>query len=102
MSAVLITDDLWLCDDCTIAQCNDDYTGMTEELAEFIQEALARMAVDGNLAANFDWHDGAGVDEFSPWPCDCCGTPLAGNRNRFALFAHRNPDQADLFQQEGA
>lgn len=27
-----------------------------------------------------------GIDEFSCWSCDCCGSGLAGTRHRYALF----------------
>lgn len=30
----------------------------------------------------------AGREEFGTWPCDCCGSELAGQRTRYALFPY--------------
>jgi hypothetical protein len=77
--------ELWLCPDCTIATCNDDYTGMDDA-----QEAATKAGLDavkGWLALNSspEADGGAGEIEFSNRRCDVCDG-LPGARTRFALF----------------
>lgn len=78
----LINDDLWLCEDCTMAAVNDDYTGL--DYAYSKEEAEARMEdiIEG-LAELPGLVPMDGEDEFSTRACDCCGTPLGGRRHRF-------------------
>ena len=88
----VIQDDLWLCGDCLQAAVNDDYTGLDyyynpaeSELKEkAIRDGLA--ALGGNLVIDSDGETGDGCDEFSRKACDCCGTTLAGHRERFAIL----------------
>lgn len=90
--AVIVMDDLWLCDDCTIAAVNDDYTGLDyhygpDEAADrvaAIHEGFERLGylapMDNEL-------------EFSRMPCDCCRTTLAGRRTEFVVLAAREEGQ---------
>lgn len=83
-----IAHELWLCDDCTIAEVNGDYSGMSDE-----REAEVKRGFDtvyarygGHLSSNWDSETGEGVTEFSRRQCDVCGTRLAGGRHRFAVL----------------
>ena len=92
---VIIQDDLWLCVDCTILECNGDASGFdSEERLEECQEGIAALATDGaHLSSNWDSETGEGIYEFSSCGCDACGSPLAGTMHRFALIA---PEQLEL------
>lgn len=79
---------VWYCQDCAIAECNGDYSGMSDEVQAEVQSGAGRMAEQGHVAANFDSNTGDGLAEFSWRPCDCCGSVLGGYRVRFALFPH--------------
>lgn len=88
----VIADDLWLCSDCLFAAVNDDYTGLdyyyspkdAEKKEQEIREGLVRLGP--NLVYNADSETGEGIREFSSTPCNCCGTHLAGSRERFAIL----------------
>lgn len=83
----LITNEAWFCDDCTIAECNGDYTGMDEDRQKEVEAGFATLAKSGTLlTANFDSESGEGMEEFSWRGCDCCGTQLGGGRHRFAFW----------------
>jgi hypothetical protein len=78
--------ELWLCPDCTIAEVNGDYSGMSDERAEKVAAGIERLVAEvGPLSANWD-ETGEGINDFTSRPCDACGTRLAGERNRFAAF----------------
>jgi hypothetical protein len=81
--AKIIANDLWFCDDCLIAACNGDFTGMDDDRAKEVQNALGQLK--GYPAPDFDSETGEGIEEFSHWQCDCCGA-LPGRRHRFALL----------------
>ena len=86
-------DNLWLCTDCIQAAVNDDYTGLDyyyeDEQAKLkekqIREGLAELGP--NLVIDSDSETGKGIREFTDRICDCCGTSLAGHRERFAILA---------------
>lgn len=86
-----IEHELWLCDDCTIAEVNGDYSGMTEERAEEVSQGIEQLVERvGPLSANFDGETGDGELEFTNRRCDSCGTSAgAGSRHRFASFGKR-------------
>jgi hypothetical protein len=82
--AQIIADDLWFCEDCTIAAVNDDYSGMADETAARVQRGLESLG--GYAAADSDSESGEGIREFSWSGCDCCGSRLGGSRHRFSLL----------------
>lgn len=77
-------DGLMFCDDCMIAACNDDYSGMNDERAREVSASLSEMG--HHLVPSFDSDSGDGVEEFSWSPCDCCGSKLGGGRHSFAIL----------------
>lgn len=82
---MIIKQELWLCDDCTIAAVNDDYTGFSsDEQIEASQKGLATLGQ--HLSANFDSETDDGIREFSNCGCDCCRSKLAGRFHRFAIL----------------
>lgn len=88
----VIEDDLWLCTDCLFAAVNDDYTGLdysySKPEAESRERAIRKGLADlgPNLVYNADSETSKGMNEFSHRPCDCCGSALAGARERFAVL----------------
>lgn len=82
--------DVWFCDDCTIAEVNGDYSGMTDERAAEVAKALdelpGRVPGMSHVSSNWDSETGEGIQEFSWRPCFCCDSPLGGGRHRFALW----------------
>lgn len=87
--AYIIADDLWLCQDCVVADCNGDYVGMSEERANEVREGLRQLAErhGGKLVPDFDSHSGDGIREFSWRSCDACGTHLGGYRARYVVVS---------------
>ena len=77
---------LWFCQDCTIAECNGDYSGMEDARAAEVAAGLSALSQSGHLAANWDSETGDGQEDFSRRQCDGCGTALHGYRARFAQF----------------
>lgn len=82
--------DVWFCDDCTIAEVNGDYSGMTDERATEVSKAFEELPdrVPGcsHVSPNWDSETNEGIVEFSHRPCFCCDTRLGGGRHRFALW----------------
>ena len=89
----VIRDNLWLCDQCTVAAVNDDYTGLqyryiserhaNDKMLE-IQKGLEKLGP--NLVPDFITETLDGVNSFSKVYCDCCGDHLYGERFRFAIL----------------
>lgn len=80
-----IEHELWLCQDCMIAEVNGDVSGLDDERAEEVQSGIERLVEQvGPLSANFQ--DGDGEEEFSRRSCDACGSRDAGAKYRFASF----------------
>lgn len=78
--------ELWLCDDCTIAECNGDYSGMDDETATRVEQALDKLHKEASrVLPNFNSEHGHGIDEFKADRCDCCNA-LPGARHRFAVY----------------
>ncbi len=85
--ATVIRDNLWLCDDCSIAACNADFSAIDNpERENTIRHGLAMLGKEGYPVANNDSETGEGILEFSRITCDCCGTKLHGSRSRFCLL----------------
>lgn len=88
----IVRDGIELCEDCLIAACNDDYSGLDYYLKE--PEATERMhAIQAGLfrlgrylVPNFDSETGQGCNDFSMRPCGCCGSRLHGSRHEFAVL----------------
>lgn len=77
--------DLWFCQDCTIAECNGDYTGMDDQTEAAVTAGFAVLGeAYSHLSENGDSETGEGIREFSRGSCDCCGTGFSGHRHRFA------------------
>lgn len=80
-----IEHELWLCQDCMIAEVNGDLSSLDDERAEEVQQGIEQLVERvGPLSSNFS--EGEGELEFSRMRCDACGTTLAGGRYRFASF----------------
>lgn len=100
MAMQVIQDDLWLCDDCTIAAVNGDFSGldMNPDTADHRQsEIMAGLERLGPHLVADDCDpdpDGDPADarepgrlEFSWRRCDCCrASNNAGSRTRFAVL----------------
>lgn len=87
--------ELWLCEDCMIAEVNGDYSGMTDERAAEVSAGLEKLTSEvGWISANWDSETGEGELEFSRIQCDSCGTRLAGRRFRFASFGKEGMSEA--------
>lgn len=86
----VVQDGIELCEDCTIAAVNGDFTGLDNHpetsdrrMAEIVS-GLERLGAD--LVPDFDSESGRGMEEFSSRPCQCCGSRLAGSRHSFAVL----------------
>jgi len=78
---------LFLCDDCTMAECNGDFSGMAAPRAAEVKAAFNLLDLEGgHLTPHFDSETGEGIDEFSRQPCGVCGCGLAGGRHRFIVM----------------
>jgi hypothetical protein len=102
MPMIKVRDELALCDDCTIAAVNGDFTGLDyhyhsgldrfdRKVGPSADERMAEIvagleALGAGLVPDHDSETGDGIDEFSRRPCACCGTRLAGGRHRFAVL----------------
>ena len=68
---------LWACEDCTLYLATGD---IPEERPDLADDIAAQWPSDGDLAIGTD------TDEFSWWPCDCCGSRLGGSRTSFVVL----------------
>lgn len=87
--------DVWFCDDCTIAEANGDYSGMSDERALEVSKAFESRASEPGFAhfsANFDSETNEGIREFSRSPCFVCDSRLGGGRHRFAFWYVNDSD----------
>lgn len=75
--------EFWLCDDCTIWVVNADSSGMDDDRAQEVMDAVADLGT--HLVPHFDSSTGEGIEEFSGDNCECCGA-FPGSRNRFATL----------------
>lgn len=88
----VVTDNLWLCEDCTMVAVNDDSTGIESarrerEVRAAVHDMGPHLVCDSGT--DTDEHGDQredGYNEFSARPCDCCGSQLAGARTRFAIL----------------
>lgn len=76
----IIRDSLQLCEDCTIAAVNGDFTAIDsdERVAEIVAglDRLGRGLVCSGDTDEFSWH-----------PCDSCKSNLGGSRTEFAILS---------------
>lgn len=102
MAMEIKRDGLQLCEDCTIAAVNGDFTGLDyhygtgldrydRKVGPSADERMAEIvkgleALGPHLVPNFDSETNRGIDEFSRSPCDCCGIKLHGGRHEFAVL----------------
>jgi hypothetical protein len=91
MSLAIIDDDFMVCTDCLMIIANDDASGLDYSLGEEeaeVREQEIRGAIteiqreEGQIAVGDSDRD----DEFSPSPCACCGTRLAGARHHCVIL----------------
>lgn len=81
----VIQEDIWLCEDCTIAAVNDDFTGFSsEEQVKKTKRGLSKLG--SYLVPDFNSENNEGIKEFSNLSCSCCNSHLAGSRHRFAIL----------------
>jgi hypothetical protein len=83
----VIIENLALCEDCTLAAVNDDYSGLdyhytAEESTIRRKEITAGLK---SLGAGLCYDSNREDDEFSTRTCDCCKTRLAGKRFPFIV-----------------
>ena len=83
----VIRDDIWLCDDCTIAAVNGDYSGFGSD-ADIADTEAGLDKLGAHLVPDFDSETGDGMKEFSSHGCDCCerNARLGGSLHRFAVL----------------
>ena len=85
---IITLTNLLLCQDCTQAAVNDDYTSLAlqadedKRIAE-IQEGLTR------LGPGLTWDSKQPDIEFSTNSCDCCRTKLHGRRVPFVILIEK-------------
>jgi protein-arginine kinase activator protein McsA len=63
-----------VCDDCRIAIANDDYSAMSDERANDVEDGIMQLSTMGHLMS------GDSYDDFSIKSCECCGDRSAGAR----------------------
>ncbi len=83
MGMHVVVDDLWLCQDCTIAAVSGDVSGIEDD------STIAK--IDAGLES-LGPHlvCGEAEEEFSRRECDCCGAHLAGYRHEFAILGEES------------
>jgi hypothetical protein len=102
MKMKVVQDDLWFCQDCLMVEVNGDYSGIDygsayanpDQRCREIDEGLTKFGP--HLVPDFDSETGEGCEEFSRRQCDCCGSPLAGSRHRFAVLSLLSPEETAL------
>jgi hypothetical protein len=82
----VIIENLRLCQDCTLAAVNDDYSGLDYYLNEAESLERQKEIVAGLESLGLGLVCGDDTDEFSTRKCDCCGTRLAGERTLFSVI----------------
>lgn len=92
--AKVVHDDLWFCDDCLFANVNGDFSGLDYHYGNGADARQAKIVAGmdylsraGHIVPDFDSETNEGIHEFSRVRCDCCRTPLAGLRHRFAILS---------------
>lgn len=78
----VIRDNLEVCDDCTIAIANADYSGMDEETAFNVKDGICGLEKNGLYLVIGDE-----TCEFSRDICHCCGA-LPGRRHQASLLGN--------------
>lgn len=102
MAMEIKRDGILLCEDCTIAAVNGDFTGLDyhygtgldrydRKVGPSADERMAEIvkgleALGPHLVPNYDSESGTGCEEFTWRPCGCCGSKLAGSRHEFAVL----------------
>jgi hypothetical protein len=79
----VLQDGLYLCSDCTQVACNGPH-GIELEDAQATMDGLALLGP--HLVPDFNSDTGEGLRTFDNWPCEACGTSLAGYRAQFAIL----------------
>jgi len=79
----IINDELWFCACCALAHANADTCECLGHSVRIVA-GFARLTAGG---ATIAMNDQGEEREFSSVRCDCCRSPIAGARYRFALFA---------------
>lgn len=82
VSMVKIVAEIEVCQDCTMVHANGETGNETPD-----REPWGEMPPGADVAMYFDSETGEGFDPFSWHDCDACGTTLAGERFRFAVFS---------------
>lgn len=78
-----------VCMDCYATILTGDATHLdyyydqkeADKRLEEIEKGMEQLSSEGTM------HDGNDRDEFSKYPCACCGTPLHGERREINTFA---------------
>ncbi len=87
----VIRDGIPLCDDCTIAAVNGDFTGLDYHYGSGADARMGEITagldrLGPHLVPDHDSETGRGIDEHSTRPCGCCDTRLHGQRHDFATL----------------
>lgn len=88
--AKVAANDLWFCADCVFFHaCGDlpEEEKRVREIEEGTKALLSPYEGEGpGIVPDFDSDSGEGIVCFSRRACDCCDSPLAGERHRFAIL----------------
>lgn len=95
----MIDDEFMVCCDCIMAIANGDLTALAndpeteDERTRQIHQGLQEIADNGGYAVAGDSDK---YDEFSRYPCECCGERLAGSRHHAVILANETITQEDI------
>lgn len=93
--ATVVLDDLWFCDDCTLAAVLDDYSDIDDDEREAtIRRGLRALAEVATVTEGYAYasivedvgENDEGVRDLSWSACDCCGIGVGGSRTRFVVL----------------
>lgn len=82
----VLNDNLWLCDECTVAAVNDDYTGIDYYLSGKEADDRVKEITKGLKSLGVGLCIGEDEEEYSTKRCDCCRTHFDGRRHQFILL----------------
>jgi len=86
-----VKEKIMVCNDCFQPIVNGDFSALdywyrpvqARERYEAVKAGMDRLTEDGAQLCAGDDHN-----EFSSFPCECCGSKLAGERNEIVLLTN--------------